>query len=249
MEYLKNYLSVLPDYDRTQVEQLIQENMDLFDVKVITKDEFEALLNQLANRKEKVTSLEATGEKLDAEHFNQMHANVELDLKRLYQSHLVVEKVIANYDRILKGTLDDIQREVNSLAVRVEELNLKAKGDDGLVVKTYGFEEKDKALYVETDRDKYAHLFLDRDGKPLPSAELSRSFHQHFLSLPRRVVNNVLQDNNGRVTAKISTTYQAPNVIADANHPLSKAIDESDETYWAQAVSTSEPAYTEIKKL
>ena len=109
MEYLNNYLSVLPNYDRKEVERLLQENMDLFDVKVITKEEFEALIQQLANRKEKVTTLTTTGEKVDAEHFNQIHSNVALDLKRLYNSHLIIEKVIANYDRILRGTLDDVK--------------------------------------------------------------------------------------------------------------------------------------------
>lgn len=249
MEYLHNYLSVLPNYDRKEVEQLLQENMDLFDVKVITKEEFEALIQQLANRQEKVTTLTPTGEKMDAEHFNQMHSNVGLDLKRLYNSHLVIEKVIANYDRILRGTLDDVKREVDSLSTRVEELNLKAKGEDGLVVKTYGFEEKEKSLYMETDRDQYAHLFLDRDGKSLPNASLNRSFHQHYLSLPIREVENALQNPNGATTAKIEVVYQAPNSISDRNHPLEHAIDDSLETYWAQAVKTNAPAYTEITKL
>lgn len=249
MEYLQNYLSVLPDYDRKEVEQLLQENMDLFDVKVITKEEFEALLQQLANRQEKVTTLTPTDEKVDAEHFNDMHSNVALDLKRLYNSHLIVEKVMANYDRILRGTLDDIKREVDSLSTRVEELNLKAKGEDGLVVKTYGFEEKEKNLYMETDRDQYAHLFLDRDGKSLPNASLNRSFHQHYLSLPIREVENVLQNSSGTTTAKIEVMYQSQNIVTDRNHPLGHAIDDSLETYWAQAVKTNAPAYTEITKL
>ncbi|MFE4029131.1 hypothetical protein ACFX4N_23540 [Priestia sp. YIM B13551] len=249
MEYLQNYLSVLPDYDRQQVEQLIQSNMDLLDVKAITKEEFEALLQQLANQTEKVTVLEPTDEKVDAEHFNNMHSSVALDLKRLYNSHLVVEKVMANYDRILRGTLDDIKREVDALTTRVEELNLKAKGEDGLIVKTYGFDEKDKNLYMETDRDKYAHLFLDRDNKPLQSAELNRSYQQHYLSLPIRVVENALQDSNGKSTAKISVEYSELNVIKDSNHLVKNAIDESLNTYWAQAVRLSAPAYTDIKKL
>lgn len=250
MEYLQNYLSVLPDYDRAQVEQLVQDNMDLFEVKVITKEEFEALIQQLANRQEKVTTLTPTGEIVNAEHFNDMHANVALDLKRLYNSHLIVEKVIANYDRILRGTLDDVKREVDSLSTRVEELNLKAKGEDGLVVKSYGFDEKEKNLYMETDDQEYAHLFLDRDGvTPLPKAELNRSFQQHYLSLPIREVENVLQDSNGRTTAKIELQYKASSVIMDTNHPLEHAIDNSLDTYWAQAVRTNEPAYTEISKL
>lgn len=250
MDYLQNYLSVLPNYDREQVDQLINENMDLLEVKTITKEEFEALIQQLANKQEKVTTLKPTGEIIDAEHFNDFHSNVELDLKRLYQSHLIVEKVIANYDRILRGTLDDIKREVDSLSARVEELNLKAKGEDGLVIRSYGFDEKDKSLYMETNTSEYSHLFMDRDGSTLlPSAELNRSFQQHYLSLPIREVNNCLESENGKVTAKIKVLYSPSNVISDGNHPLKHAIDDSLDTYWAQAVTVKTPAYTEINKL
>lgn len=250
MDYLLNYLSVLPQYDRREVEQLIQENMELFEVKVITKEEFEALLQQLANPRQKVTVLESTGRQLDAEHFNRMHSNVALDLTRLYQSHLVVEKVLANYNRILKGTLDDIQREVDSLSIRIEELNLKAKSEDGLIIKTYGFEEKDKSLYMETDRSKHANLFLDRYGRTLPNAELNRSFHQRYLSLPVKEIENALHDANGVVTAKIELieSQYPTQVISDDNHPIAHAIDDSLETYWAQAIVTNQPAYSEMKK-
>lgn len=249
MDYLQNYLSVLPEYDRQEVEKLIQDNTDLLEVKVISKEEFEALLQKLANRKDKVTTLEPTDEKLDAEHFNNMHSNVELDLKRLYQSHLAVEKVIANYNRILKGGLDDIKREVDALETRVEELNLKAKSEDGLILKTYGFEEKNKDKHMETDKNKYAHLFLDRDGTPIESATLNRSFHQHYLSLPIEVVEDGLHRKDGSSTAKVKLIYQPDNAMSDINHPIKHCIDGSDETYWAQAVVTSRPAYSKVPKI
>ncbi|MEK1828985.1 hypothetical protein AAAC51_07500 [Priestia megaterium] len=251
MEYLQNYLSVLPDYDRKQVEQLVKENMDLFDVQVITKEEFESLLQQLANRKDKVTTLKPTEEKVDADHFNTMHSNVHLDLRRLYHSHLIVEKVMANYDRILKGSLDDINREVNALASRVEELNLKAKGEDGLIVKTYGFDENEKNLHMETDREKYAHLFTDRDNRTISNGSLNRNYHQHYLSLPIHEISNALHDQNGKTTAKIKVESSAgiTNLINDAIHPPEHAIDDSLQTYWAEAVTFSAPAHTSMKKL
>ena len=250
MQYLQDYLSVLPNFDRAEVEKIIQENMELFEVKVLSKEEFEALIQQLATRQEQVTKLEPTGEKMDAEHFNNMHSNVALDLGRIYKSHLLVEKVIANYDRILQGSLDEIEKEINTLTTRIEELNLKAKGEDGLIVKTYGFEEADKSEHMETDTKSFAHLFTDRDGTTiLPQAELNRSFHQHFLSLPLQVKEDAMHDSSGKVTAKIELMYEPPNAISDANHPLSYAIDDSAESYWYQVVQSKAPAYTEISKL
>lgn len=248
MEYLQNYLSVLPQYDRAEVEKLIQANQDLFDVKAISKVEFEALLQQLARRKDKITMLKSTGEQMDAEHFNDFHSSVNLDLEQLYKSHLTTEKVIANYDRILQGMLEDIQREITTLSTRIEELDLKAKGEDGLIIKTYGFEEGGKVANMETERDKFAHLFLDRDGTPLPTADLNRSFHKHYLSLPVKTLYNVMQDENGNVTATASVVYQAPSTYDDSNHPIKHAIDDSLQTYWSQVVMTNTPAYTSIKK-
>ena len=249
MEYLQNYLSVLPDFDRAEVEKLIQENLDLFEVKVLSQEEFEALISQLANQQNKVSTLIPTGEKLDAEHFNEMHANAALDLGSLYSSHGLLEKVIANYDRILQGTLDDMQREIDSLRTRVEELSLIAGGEDGLIIVSYGFEEAYKSDNMETDTVSYAHLFTDRDGSTvLPLASLNRSYHQHFLSLPLKEKTNALNDKNGKVTAKIELLYSSPNAVSDINHPLSHAIDDSAESYWYQTVTTSSPAYTEITK-
>lgn len=250
MDYLQNYLKVLPDYDRSEVERLIQENTDLFEVKVLSTEEFEALIQQLASTKEKVSKLKPTGDKLDAEHFNELHSNVSLDLSRLYDSHLTIEKVIANYDRILRGTLDDIQREVDSLATRVEELSLKAAGEDGLVVKTYGFEESSKSANVETNDSEYAHLFMDRDGvTKLPKASLNRSYHQHYLSLPLTSKEDALHGKNGATTATISVLYQPPNAKGDSLHPLTHAIDDSSSTYWTQSVTMNSTAHTEISKL
>jgi hypothetical protein len=103
---------------------------------------------------------------------------------------------------------------------------------------------------METDRTKHSNLYLDRDGKPLPTAELSRNYHQHYLSLPIQEKENALQDSNGMVTAKIQVfnAHTPEQVMSDDNHPVQHAIDASLETYWAQAVVTKEPIYSSMKK-
>lgn len=248
MQYLENYLKVLPGYDREEVESMIQRNTDLLEVKMVEKDEFEALIRRLSSRYEKATELKPTGEKLDAEHFNDMYGPVALDLGYLYGGHLHLEKVMANYDRILRGTLSDVERELNSLKTRVEELNLKAKGEDGLIIKTYGFEATEKSLHMETDREQFGHLFVDRDGRELPMAELNRSFHSHYLSLPISTKENAMQDDNGTATAKMKMMYETPGVKRYISYLPKKAVDSSPDTYWKQTVKTGSPAYTEIPK-
>lgn len=249
MNYIQDYLSVLPQYDREQVEILIKDNIDLFEVKAVSKEEFEALIQQLATKKEKLTVHSSTGEYVDAEHFNNFHSNVALDLKSLYHSHMTTEKVIANYDRILSGTLEDIQREINELSARIEELNLKAKGEKGLIVKTYGFDEKDKHLYMENDREQYPHLFTDRDGSSIEDAAILRSFSQYYITLPLRDAENALEDKNKNISAAITIEYARSDAKAVDNHPIAYAIDDSEETYWYQEVICDEPAYTKISKI
>lgn len=249
LNYIQDYLAVLPQYDREQVEILIKDNIDLFEVKAISKEEFEALIQQLATKKKKLTTHSPTGEYVDAEHFNKFHSDVALDLKSLYHSHMTTEKVIANYNRILSGTLEDIQREVNELSSRIEELDLKAKGESGLIVKTYSFDEKDKHLYIENDREQYPHLFIDRDGSSIEDASISRSFSQHYITLPLRDVENALEDENNNISATITIEYARTDAKDFKNHPIEFAIDDSEETYWSQEIICDEPAYTKIPKI
>lgn len=248
MDYIQDYLAVLPQYDREQVEMILKDNLDLFEVKAISKDEFEALIQQLSTKKEKLTIHKPTSEYVDADHFNEFYSNVALDFKSLYHSHMTSEKVIANYDRILSGTLNDIQREVNELSTRIEELNLKASNENGLIIKTFSFDEKDKHLYIENDREQYPHLFMDRDGSEIEDAAISRSFHQHYITLPLREVENALEDESNNISADISIEYARLEAKEFANHPVAHAIDNSDETYWYQEIICDEPAYTKIPK-
>jgi len=156
--------------------------------------------------------------------------------------------VIANYDRILNGVLEDLRREVSKLAQRVQELDMRAKGEEGLYVKSYGFEEERKTDCMETDRVQYRHLFTDRDGSNVVDAVLEKDYHQHYLSLPKDKVVDCLKDR-GRITASIQVIDRRGMPITSKEHELVKAIDGSADTFWAEVVIADTPIEGTMKKI
>ena len=247
-EYLQDYLTVIPKSDREEVERILNANKEIYEIKVINEDQFKELIQVLADGVKQVTEIVAQGDKIDAVGLNDFYSSVALDLKNLYQRHLTTETVVANYDRILQGVLEDMKRELEKLRQRVTELDMRAKGEDGLIVKTYGFEEENRGEFMETDTEQYGHLFIDRDGSRIEIAELQKDYHQNYLVLPKTTVTSGIKDANGRITAKLEVIDRRGIAVQVPSHTLSKAIDDSSETYWAEVVYADAPIETSMKK-
>jgi hypothetical protein len=241
--YLQGFLTIFPEYERKQVEKFLTDNKDVYEIQAVNEEQFEELLTMIQKELKKITALTKQGDTMDAQAFNQFFSAVDVDLKRLYTQHLRTETVVANYDRILKGLLEDMYREVQSLRKRVEELDMKAKGEQGLIVIGYGFEEEKRSEIMETDRGNYSNLFRDRDpmGTELPDVGLVRDYHQHYLMLP--VTNKVdcTKDEGGRVTAKINIIERVGLPVVNPIYPIGQAIDTAEETYWSEAIVMDAP--------
>jgi len=248
-EYLQDYVTLLPQSDRVEVEKLITANEELFEIQVVNEEQFQQLIQVLAKGIKQVAKLVEQGDRLDAVILNEFYSAVALDLQNLYRQHLTTETVVANYDRILQGVLEDMKRELGNLRQRVQELDMRAKGEDGLLVKSYGFEEDDRGTFMETDRQQYGHLFTDRDGSVIEDAVLERQYHQHYLVLPRQNVVDCLRDASGRITASIEITDRRGVAVSSPSHGIDRAIDDSGDTYWAEVVTTDSPIETRMKKI
>ena len=246
--YLQDYLTILPQSDRQEVEKILTLNQELYEIQVINEEQFKELIGVLSKGIEQVTKLSKEDDKLEAKVFNQFFSGVSLDLENLYQRHLTTETVIANYDRILHGVLEDMRREVLKLQQRVAELDMRARGEEGLYIKSYGFEEERKSECMETDRIQYRHLFTDRDGTIVDDAVLERDYHQHYLALPKTQVVDALRDN-GRITATVEVVERRGIPVTSSEHDLIQAIDGSLETYWAEVVVADSPIETKMTKL
>lgn len=242
-EYLEGFLTILPAYEKEQVEKIITENQDVYDIQAVNEDQFQQLLQILERGINKVTTLIKQGDKLDAESFNQFYSSVDVDLKRLYVQHLRTEKVVTNYNRILKGLLGDLYREVQVLRQKIEELDMRAKGEEGLLVIGYGFEEETRSEYTESNREDYINLFRDRDplATILQDATLVRDYHQQYLMLPNTSQTNCMRNEDDKVTASIEILERRGVVVTDPTHTLDLAIDTGEGTYWAETIVLDAP--------
>ena len=241
--YLQGFLTIFPEYERNQIEKFITDNKDVYEIQAVNEEQFAELISQIEQELKKITVLTEQGDTLDAETFNQFYSSVDVDMRRLYAQHLRTETVVANYDRILKGLLDDMYRQVKNLRQRVQELDMKAKGEQGLIVVGYGFEEEKRSDFMETDRKNYANLFKDRDpmGTELPDIALVRDFHQHYLMLPITKQINCMKDESGKVTAQVEIVERHGNPVIDPVHPIGLAADTAEETYWVESIVSDAP--------
>jgi hypothetical protein len=245
---VQDYLLSLPSFDQQAVQKIIEENADAYKIETLSDEDFQAILNRLQTIGLPLAQYEKGNEKTDASAFNDFFSKTNIDLEKMYHYHIETEKIIANYDRILNGVLGNLESEVSRLQERIEELNLTSEREDGLVVKTFGFEDEKRNEVMENDRQTYAHLFTDRDGTVLEDNTLVRQFHQYYLSLPNDKQVDALRDELGNVTAKIDVLFRYANANTSVDHPLELSIDESSDTYWSEIVTSRGTLTTTIYK-
>lgn len=250
MALLQDYLRVLPRVEKERIEALLKSEEELFEIKGLTEEQFQELVEYLAIEKQKVTEKIELSETIKAEEMNLFFADVAIDLLHLFEEQNLLEGAARNYDRIFSGVLDDIRREVRALERREQELWLENKGEDGLIVRSYGFDISEKSLMAETRDESNAYLFTDRDGSLLEDVAFERSYHRHYVSLPKEEEKNRLLNENGQVTAKLSVEYENIGAIDMSGYGYGpeKALDGSDDTYYMHIVLDTQEASHKIPK-
>ena len=248
-DYLRSYLEVLPESQRRRIEEILKENEDLYNIRSVTEEEFRELVRRLAEDHQPLTTRIFQTDKLDEDLFNAFFSNVYVDLNMLFMEHGMAEAAATNYERLFDGILGELNREVKALRDRVSTLRLTSEGEDGLIVKKYSFEDQSQ---METDREKYGHLFVDRDGTPINDVVLERTHDQYYIVLGKTKEVDCIRDENGQPAAKIEIKERrgVPVQILDRpeRYALENAIDDSPETYWAEVVLTDKPINMPMKK-
>jgi hypothetical protein len=246
-DYLKGYLEVLPPYQRERIEDILKDNQDLYNISNVTEEAFREIIAQLAEEHKPMTSDAPQIDKLDADLFNSFFTNVHVDLNLLFLESLLIESATTNYERIFDGIISDLTKETKSLRDRVESLRLVSEGEDGLIVEKRSFESSTEM----EDRDKFSSLFVDRDGKSIPSAVFENKHDQYFIALSKTNSVDALRDDQGNTTAaiKIEDRRGLPiKVDMPDRYKLDNAIDGSQESYWAEVVLVDEPINSGMKK-
>lgn len=234
MNYLDDYLKIIPEYDANAIRKALKENEKNLNIENISEYEFEKLVNQLAEKDGKAMSVPFIGDKIESETFNQVYSAIDIDLKRLFSKQESIEVANENYHHIYKATLDEITRAVETLRQHVDVLKYKNNKEAGLVIKQHSFNPENAIHFDETYNEDTKHLFVDRDGSQLKPAEVNRFYHNYSLTLKKKETVDILKNTNGISTAKVEILYQTPGTIENKNpnYNLQHIVDGSSETYW-----------------
>lgn len=250
MAYLEDYLRVIPRVERERIETLLKGQRELYEIKNLTEEQFAALVEYLAVEQQPVTTSVELTDVVDADAINLFMADVAIDLLHLFEEQNLLEGAAMNYDRIFSGVLDDIRKEVSALRRREEELWLENQGEDGLIVKSYGFDVAEKGRHAETQSEGKGYLFEDRDGRVLPEVEYERSYHQHYIGLGKKESVDRLVNEKGQVTAKVSVAYENTGSVdmSDVGYGVERILDKSDDTYYMHVVLDTQEATHKVPK-
>lgn len=234
MNYLDNYLKIIPEYDATEIRKALKENEKHFGLEEISEYEFENLVKQLSENNTQVTEVPAFSEKIKSEELNQFYSSLAIDLKRLFNRQESIEVANENYHHIYQSTLDEISRAVETLRRHVEQLKYRKNKQQGLILKEYSFEPDNEINFTETYTEDTSYLFIDRDGSSLSPAETNRFYHNYSLTLKKKEETNVLINENNIATATVEVIYETPGTLKN-NNPLyapSKMVDGAEDTFW-----------------
>lgn len=234
MSYLEGYLKVIPQVDGIKIKEAISANEEIFTVADFTEEKFKEIIDYLALKEEPLTAPVNLTQKVVADPLNDFYSKAAIDLIFLFTEQNLIEGVAENYDRIYQGNLEDLKNEAYNLEKRVKELDMESEGEEGLVVRSYSFEPTNLSANVETDRQRYSSLFMDRDGTILESTSIDRNFHKFFTSISRDKETNLLLNSKGETSARLKLLYESPYTVKNENpnYTLDKIIDGNDSTFW-----------------
>jgi hypothetical protein len=156
----------------------------------------------------------------------------------MFAESSLVDQALQNYSRLYDGILADLSKEIKSLRERINNLHLVAEGEDGLIVKSFDFRNTTDA---EMDRASFGYMFIDRDGTPIEDCLIQRSTDLSYLSLNKTRELDKIHDEAGRPVAQLALTDYRGTPVAKTTYPVTNAIDDSAESYWAEIVLSDDP--------
>lgn len=234
MNYLDNYLKVIPKADANKIKESINENKEIFEVKKISEQEYELLINHIIENNEIVTDLIELDNIIKAEELNEFYSNVAIDLHKLFPNQNNIELLGQNYKRIYEGHLEELANEIEKIKVNIDRLSQKRHIQENVKEVYYSFEPDLKNENAEEYNENTSYLYKDRNGKLIKPAVQEKLFHTYHLSLNKTKEIDLLVNEKGISTAKIEVVYESPHTIKNKNpeYSVEKILDGDKDTFW-----------------
>ncbi|WDI05095.1 hypothetical protein PUW25_26355 (plasmid) [Paenibacillus urinalis] len=234
--YLDQFLSTLPQTQKQKLMELLELKQREGYIKSDT--EFQAELERLLKVLDSVNATPTfqgrhqTG-KTDSKSYNSNLEEIAFDLSTLFEASNQIDSLMDDNQRLSRSMLSDIRKKIYALNAEVEKQALIMKNTDGFVE---GVHEQFKApQYTETSESSLAILRKDRYGQYLNN-KYSAEIVSDSLQLASFETIDQLKNPYGRKLASIQVLNRIGTVATNNNHPISNAIDGSQETFWAEVI-------------
>lgn len=236
-DYLKGYLDVIPQGERQKVADILQLGGSSI-YNLVSEEEFAKLIEQITEEHKQQTEFVQQGDSLSSALYNKFYSRLQVDMNVMYAETQLIEQALGSYDRLYDGMLADLSKEIKALKERIASLRLVAEGEDGLIVKTYDFRNNTD---METNREEFEYLFTDRDGSIVTDCQIKRNTDESYLTLSTRTSTDRIRDNAGKTVASLEVKDVRGTPVSKNTYPISNAIDDSPDSYWAEVVLVDEP--------
>lgn len=237
-DYLSGYLDILPESQRSKIEDLIRTSNVMLNGQAVTEDEYAEIIRELSAQHQKLTTEVPQQNVVDPDLYNQFFANVQADLNLMFLESQLIDQAVDNYERLYDGILSDLNKEIQALKEQIDVLHLTAQGEAGLIVRNFNMTSSDNS---ETNYAAYSHLFRDRDGTSVAPTVVQTDRDRGYLSLNTISSLDHLHDAYGNPSASIALIDQRGVPITQTQYPITNAIDNSTSTYWGEVVLVDQP--------
>lgn len=248
-KFLDNFLITMPTTQRKklielmdlkQKEGLIRSNQEL-------QAELERLIKEMETRAGSPTFKgRVQSERVDSKSFNANMEEIAFDLATLFEASATVDRLLIDNQQLSRSLLEGIKKNIFILQSKLERYQMLMKNTDGFIDGVH--EQFNAPQYTETDETVLQNLRKDRFNKYMDSNYTTENVG-NTLQLAGFETIDQLATSYGRRLARVEVLNRTGQSSENPEHGIDKAIDGSNQTYWAESILVDQPIIQNINDL
>ncbi|MGV7000382.1 hypothetical protein ACWA2C_16975 [Priestia megaterium] len=248
-KFLDDFLITMPATQRKKLMELLdikkQEGLIRSDYEL--KAELERMLSDIDSKQGGPTfKARPQSGKADSKSYNANMEEIMFDLMSLFEASATIDRLMADNKQLSHSLLASIKKQIFMLQSKLERYKMLMKNTDGFVD---GIHETFTAPeYIESDEKALTVFRKDRFDNSLDSTYGAENVGD-AIQLAGVETLDQLKTNYGRRLARIEVLNRTGQASANPDHDITKAIDGSLDTYWAESILVDQPIIQNINDL
>lgn len=243
-QYIENYLSVLPEYQKKEISKMIRERERLISKENVSEQEFINIVNKIENRKSSLQELKEISKDMSSREYNLFLELAKADFDTLYQEIILLESANANFNDMYDSIISDIQSSLVELIFMSDNLVMERVNQNSTQVIKQRIRDYSSMESIE----EHPSLFTDRNGEEISPIGFSESFHNKYGALPIEEETDALRFK-GKLVSQISIDGRVgipSNLSSSGSNNIHYAVDDSEDTYFEEVFYLEEPMKNEL---